>query len=393
MYFKYIVNNAWEKFFVLTLVIGLFAVLINFALLMGQTVPRSKELIPPNCKYDEGWFFIPSKSDSITTSIKTGTNQSLTQFFMNNAGMSRSVYVSQNNEIWTVNAITSKIYITSTLGLNIVDILNLGTLNCFNPAYIAYDSRAYKNQGQVWVSCVNSSKILVFNPSLYSMNATINNPTDIIGSLAVGQISMGPNYAFVTYGTNRWVAFSTKGPVFPVVSSGYTPGGSIYNILTTWRSNLHLTSNAYLYVSTSQNKIFKYSWNGLFTILDSSNAPSPVISMIQDITTSPDETFLYAITPDTSSLLVYYTVNMTEVAGSGSASSVQLPTPTSIALGLYQKTWQMVVTQSNGDVSSLISINKKTGLPYNPSNFTYVQTGNDCVNAVYYAQECPCAFC
>jgi len=356
-------------------------------------VPRSDELIPPNCKFDEGWFFVPSSSDSITTSIKTGTNQSLTQYFTNNFGIQRSVYVSQNNEIWTVNANTSKIYISSTLGLNIVDILNLGTLNCFNPLYIAYDSKAYKNQGQVWVSCVDSNKILIFNPITYSMNATINNPTDLVGVLSVGQISIGPNYAFVVYGTNRWVAFSTKGPSFPIVASGYTPGGSIYNILTTWRSNLHLTSNAFLYISTSHNKIYKYSWNGLFTNLGSTNMPSPAISMFKDITTSPDESFLYAITPDTSSLLAYYTSNMSEVAGSGPAVSVQLPTPTSIALGLYQKTWQLLVTQSNGYVTSLISINKKTGLPYNPSNFTYVQSGQQCDDVIYYVQQCACEFC
>lgn len=393
MYFKYIQSNFLEKLFILSFILALFSVLINFSLLLGLTIPRSDELIPPDCDFDEGWFFVPSSSDSITTSIKTGSNQSITQYFTNISGNQRSVYVSQNNEIWTVNANTSKIYISSTLGLNIVDIINLGTLNCFNPLYIAYDSKAYQNQGQVWISCVNSNKIIIFNPITYSMVAFIDNPTGLIGLNVLGQISIGPNYAFVTYGTNRWVAFSTKWPSFPIVSSGYTPGGSIYNILTTWRSNMHLTSNAYLYISSSNNKIYKYSWNGLFTNLGSTNIPSPSISMIQDITTSPDEKFLYAITPDTSSLLIYYTSNMSEVAGSGSAISVQLPTPTSIALGLYLKKWQLLVTQSSGDVSSLISINKANGLPYNPSNFTYVQTGQECKDVIYYDQECPCAFC
>lgn len=393
MYFNYIPNNSLEKLFVLGLVLGLFGVLINFSLQLGETVPRSNELIPPPCKYDEGWFYVMSDSASTTTSIKSGTNQSINQVFMNNFGTQKSVYVSQNNEIWTANSETNMIYISSTLGLNVVDIINLGTLNCLNPLYIAYDSKAYKNQGQVWISCVNSSKILVFDPMTYSMNATIKNPTDIVGANALGQIAIGPNFAFVVYGSNRWVAYSTKWPVFPIVTNGYTPGGAIYNILTVWRSNLHYTPNAFLYISTSQKKIFQLAWDKTFNQIRSTNIPTPTISSYKDITTSPDELFLYGITPDSSSLLVFYTSNMSDVAGSGQASSVQLPTPSSIVLGLYNGKWQLLVTQNIGDVSSLIWINKKTGLPYSPSDFTYIQTGSNCNDAIYYVQECPCMFC
>lgn len=84
---------------------------------------------------------------------------------------------------------------------------------------------------------------------------------------------------------------------------------------------------------------------------------------------------------------------MSDVAGSGYGKSVQLPSPSSFSFGLYKKNWQLMVTQSNGDVSSLIDVNKKTGLPYAPSRFTYIQTGQQCNNVIYYNQECTCIFC
>lgn len=394
MFFKFFSNNIVEKLFIFLLIGGLAVVITNFSFLMSKNKPRSDELIPPPCRNDLGYFFVPSNSESKTTAIKTGSGQAINQYFNANIGSQRSAYVYENDEIWTVNSETNRIIISSTLSLNVIDIINLATINCYQPTFIAYDSKATKKAGQIWISCTNSSRISVFDPKSYSQIGSLPTPPNITGSNSVGQIALGTGYAFVVYGSNRWVSYSTTYPDFKLLSDGYTPGNPIDQMVNIWKSNFPSSNQNALYILTSQNRIYKSLWNGLFIIDDISDAPTPVVTL-NAITTSPDERFIYAIANNNDGLWVYYTNNMSEVAGSGNAISLQLTYPASLAVGLYNDEWQLLVTenQNTGSISALIDINSKTGLPYSPNIFSYIETGNNCNNVIYYEQQCACEFC
>lgn len=387
-------NNYWvEKLFILFLTLSLTGVILVFSFLMSNNLPRSKELIPPKCDYDRGWFFTAPSQSYISSIVKTGVNQTIYQSYPFDITTQHSTYVSQNNQIWTIMSEQSKIAITSALTFNVVSEINLGTINCFNPTYIAYSSQAYNKKGQVWISCANSSKITIFDPSIYSQIGSISNPTNITGTNTVDQIAIGPGYAFVVYAPNIWVSYKTNYPFFQINNNGTTPGGGLLtNFVDIWRRNFPESSSNALYILTSQNIIFKSLWDGNFNVLTETNIPSPATSL-NAITTSPDEKYVYSISSVSSGLWMYYTNNMSEVPGTGYGQSVQLTSPLSFATGLYNNQWQMLVTSTTQTNACLLDLDNNSGKISIPNNFVYVSTNLGCKNVVYFLQQCPCEFC
>lgn len=319
-----------------------------------------------------------------------GANNASTSAFLNVADLiqtrlvedpltspSEPVWLSAETQVWTVDTDNNRVTVYDSLSRRQLDIISTDHFGCAAPQSPAYSAEA----GQVWLSCRDSKKFLVFNSADRALIAEV--PVTP-GSLDAGRVTVGADYAVAILEPDHYAVYATANPL--AGSTSYTiPGATDFGQI--WYGDHGSSSRLYI-SSDSTSTIYQIEWGVWAPVTSNSGALGTVLDMV----TTPNEKRLYAVVaPNTVRTLDTSTMAQT------SGSPTVVPTAEAVSIGasidgsaVAVGTGDGIVFKYDVDPSSYALVPAAVPTTSNVLTTPNLESNGRIVGANY---GCPCARC
>lgn len=223
------------------------------------------------------------------------------------------VWLSAETQAWFVDTDNNRITVYDSLSRRQIDIISTTHFGCEAPFSPSYNADA----AQVWVSCRNSKKFLVFSSTNRALIAEL--PVTP-GSLDAGRVTVGADYAVAILYPDHYAVYSTANP---------SAGATSYTISTAsgfdqiWYGDHGSNSKLYIYAS-STSAIYQIEWGAWGAVL----ASSATLIGVRDMTTTGNEKRLYVVTSPN----VVHTLS-TSTLSEATGSPTLVPTQETVSIG------------------------------------------------------------
>lgn len=273
--------------------IGLFVAAALTAIAVGVIFDQTKK--GRNDVADLQWDLVASCDPSKVTRVYVvgGTTNSSSAAFLNGDNLIQTrviedpltspaepVWLSAETQVWLVDTDNNRITVYDSLSRRQIDIVSTSHFGCSAPMSPSYNAEA----GQVWVSCRDSKKFLVFSSADRALIADVPVTPN---SLDAGRVTVGADYAVAILYPDHYAVYSTANPL--AGSTAYTiPGATNFDQL--WYGDHGSDSRLYIYAA-STSVVYQIEWGAWAPVAGN----SATLGSVLDMTTTPNEKRLYVV--------------------------------------------------------------------------------------------------